>query len=65
MADFDKVLELQPSNSHALFRRGFLWKRNKKYDEAAQVRELSFVSRTERSQGGRGLKIGESQPRQQ
>jgi tetratricopeptide (TPR) repeat protein len=46
MADFDKVLELQPSNSHALFRRGFLWKRNKKYDEAAQVRELSFVSRT-------------------
>lgn len=36
MADFDAVLRMQPGNSHALFRRGFLWKRKKKYDEAAQ-----------------------------
>jgi tetratricopeptide (TPR) repeat protein len=36
MADFDAVLRMQPHNSHALFRRGFLWKRLKKYDEAAQ-----------------------------
>ena len=36
MADFDAVLVLQSTNAHALFRRGFLWKKKKNYDQAAQ-----------------------------
>ena len=60
MADFDAVLRMQPGNSHALFRRGFLWKRKKKYDEAAQDFEdakqavRAFVA---------GLTLGETPPR--
>ena len=36
MDDFNAVLALQPANAHALFRRGFLWKRLKHYEQAAQ-----------------------------
>ena len=36
MDDFNAVLALQPDNAHALFRRGFLWKKCKQYEQAAQ-----------------------------
>ena len=34
--DFTRVLEMQPTNARALFRRGFSYKALKKYTEAAE-----------------------------
>ena len=41
LADFTKVLELQPDNAHAYFRRAFAFKSLGKFEEAAEDFEKS------------------------
>jgi tetratricopeptide (TPR) repeat protein len=45
LQDFTRVLEMQPTNARALFRRAFSYKALKAYEEAAEViQEMLYFS---------------------